>query len=174
MSQPRSRPKSARPRRWRLSSQERCTGFAPNAIKREVAVADFDRSAAALRHGDIRQRYNQVRSQIYRPDRTGWTISKGRANRLWFDGRIGGFPRVNAVKGTWQDDHTFVIDGWSSGKGNQQSDGLSRSTERSSTSASSFRAAPKFLSTARRGRIDRDCAVPAILSELFGGIISAC
>ena len=35
---------------------------------------------------------------------------KGELTDCGFDGRIGGFPRVNAVKGTWQDDHTFVID----------------------------------------------------------------
>jgi hypothetical protein len=35
---------------------------------------------------------------------------KGERIDYGFDGRIGGFPRVNAVKGTWQDDHTFVID----------------------------------------------------------------
>ena len=35
---------------------------------------------------------------------------KGELTDYGFDGRIGGFPRVNAVKGTWQDDHTFVID----------------------------------------------------------------
>ena len=40
---------------------------------------------------------------------------KGALTYHGFNGRIEGFPRVNAVKGTWQDDHTFVIDGWSSG-----------------------------------------------------------
>jgi CubicO group peptidase (beta-lactamase class C family) len=35
---------------------------------------------------------------------------KGERIDYGFDGRIGSFPRVNAVKGTWQDDHTFVID----------------------------------------------------------------
>jgi CubicO group peptidase (beta-lactamase class C family) len=35
---------------------------------------------------------------------------KGERIDIGFDGRIGSFPRVNAVKGTWQDDHTFVID----------------------------------------------------------------
>jgi hypothetical protein len=35
---------------------------------------------------------------------------KGQLTDYGFDGRIGGFPRINAVKGTWQDDHTFVID----------------------------------------------------------------
>ena len=35
---------------------------------------------------------------------------KGERIDYGLDGRIGGFPRVNAVKGTWQDDHTFVID----------------------------------------------------------------
>ena len=35
---------------------------------------------------------------------------KGELTDHGFDGRLEGFPRVNAVKGTWQDDHTFVID----------------------------------------------------------------
>jgi CubicO group peptidase (beta-lactamase class C family) len=35
---------------------------------------------------------------------------KGERINYGLDGRIGGFPRVNAVKGSWQDDHTFVID----------------------------------------------------------------
>jgi CubicO group peptidase (beta-lactamase class C family) len=42
---------------------------------------------------------------------------KGELTDYGFDGRIGGFPRVNAVKGTWQDDHTFVIDGLILGQG---------------------------------------------------------
>ena len=35
---------------------------------------------------------------------------KGELTDGGFDGRIGDLPRVNAVKGTWQDDQTFVID----------------------------------------------------------------
>src|ERR1700716_1818931 len=35
---------------------------------------------------------------------------KGERTDHGLDGRIGGFPRVNAVKGSWQDDRTFVID----------------------------------------------------------------
>jgi len=34
---------------------------------------------------------------------------KGELNHV-FSGPFQGSPRVNAVKGTWQDDHTFVID----------------------------------------------------------------
>jgi hypothetical protein len=35
---------------------------------------------------------------------------KGELSHHGFDGRLEGVPRVNAVKGTWQDDHAFVID----------------------------------------------------------------
>jgi hypothetical protein len=35
---------------------------------------------------------------------------KGELTRHGFGDRLEGVPRVNAVKGTWQDDHTFVID----------------------------------------------------------------
>jgi CubicO group peptidase (beta-lactamase class C family) len=35
---------------------------------------------------------------------------KGELTHHGFGGRLEGVPRVNAVKGTWQDDHTFVID----------------------------------------------------------------
>jgi CubicO group peptidase (beta-lactamase class C family) len=35
---------------------------------------------------------------------------KGEPTHHGFDERFEGAPRVNAVKGTWQDDHTFVID----------------------------------------------------------------
>jgi CubicO group peptidase (beta-lactamase class C family) len=40
---------------------------------------------------------------------------KGERTEHGLDG--GGFPRVNAVKGTWQNDHTFVIDWLVLGKG---------------------------------------------------------
>jgi hypothetical protein len=35
---------------------------------------------------------------------------KGELTHHGFGGRLEGVPRVNAVKGTWQDDHTFLID----------------------------------------------------------------
>ena len=35
---------------------------------------------------------------------------KGELTYHGFANRLEGLPRVNAVKGTWQDDHTFVID----------------------------------------------------------------
>jgi hypothetical protein len=35
---------------------------------------------------------------------------KGELTHHGFDGRLEGAPRVNAVKGTWHNDHTFVID----------------------------------------------------------------
>jgi hypothetical protein len=35
---------------------------------------------------------------------------KGELAHHGFGERLEGSPRVNAVKGTWQDDHTFVID----------------------------------------------------------------
>lgn len=35
---------------------------------------------------------------------------KGELTRHGLAGWLEGVPRVNAVKGTWQDDHTFVID----------------------------------------------------------------
>jgi hypothetical protein len=33
-----------------------------------------------------------------------------RQSSVLFGGPLEGVPRVNAVKGAWQDDHTFVID----------------------------------------------------------------
>jgi hypothetical protein len=35
---------------------------------------------------------------------------KGELTHHGFGRPLEGVPRVNAVKGTWQDDHTFVID----------------------------------------------------------------
>jgi hypothetical protein len=35
---------------------------------------------------------------------------KGEITHHGLPDRLEGVPRVNAVKGTWQDDHTFVID----------------------------------------------------------------
>jgi hypothetical protein len=35
---------------------------------------------------------------------------KGELTHQGFNDRLAGVPRVNAVKGTWQGDHTFVID----------------------------------------------------------------
>ena len=59
-------------------------------------------------------------------------------------------PRVNAVKGTWQGDHTFVINLLGLGLGQPHEQWTLAFFGERSTSSSGFQRAAKLLSTARR------------------------
>jgi hypothetical protein len=75
---------------------------------------------------------------------------KGEPTRHGLAGWFEGVPRVNAVKGSWQDNHTFVIDRLVIGTGSLQSDGRSHSTETNSTSVLNSMTGPKWLPKVKR------------------------